>query len=289
MTALGDGIVLPPGLPAAELVRHVAHHLAAAGVATPDVDARWLVADASSHDQLREWVVRRAAREPLQLIVGSTAFRTLELECRHGVFVPRPETEVVAGVAIDAARAAGPAALVVEPCTGAGAIAAALLAEVPGCHVEATDVNPRAVELADRNCRTGAAEGHGATWQVRRGSLLDPVDRAVAGTVDVLVANPPYLPAEDARTWPPEVARHDPPEALIGGVDGNEVVAEIVALANDWLRPGGTLVVEVDSRRADDVRALAHAAGLVDVVVGDDLTGRPRFLRARRGWHAGRP
>lgn len=270
----------------ASLVDKVAERLAAAGVESPRFDARWLVEDAEDAAQLEGWVRRRVAREPLQLIVGTTVFRTVELLCEPGVFVPRPETEVVAGIAVAAAQEAGPAALVLEPCTGTGAIACSLVVEVPGCHVEATDVNPRAVDLAARNLRWCASHVEGSTFDVRRGSLLKPLDRAMAGTVDVLVSNPPYLPARDAAEWPPEVAQHDPPEALVGGVDGNEVVQRIVRAAPEWLRPGGTLVVEIDSRRADDARALATKAGLVDARVGDDLTGRPRFLHARRDWHA---
>jgi release factor glutamine methyltransferase len=217
-----------------EVVTAVAARLEAAGVHSPRADARWLVthvvgvagdpAGGPGAALLVELVGRRAAREPLQLVVGTTAFRTVELVCRPGVFIPRPETEVVAGVAIEAARAAGPAPVVVEPCTGTGAIACSLVAEVPGVRVVATDRDPAATALARENLArvTAGAAGvagaaPGAVWEVLDGDLLGPVDRALRGRLDVLVANPPYLPAADRGGWEPEVADHDPEAALVGG------------------------------------------------------------------------
>jgi release factor glutamine methyltransferase len=210
------------------------------------------------------------------------------------VFIPRPETEVVAGLAIDAAREAGSRPLVVEPCTGTGAIACALLSEVPGVRVLATDASIEAVELARRNMRrTVAGEAspperrpvNGAEAQVVHGHLLDPLrqlDPDVCGRVDVLVANPPYLPTSDAPSMAPEVVGHDPQVALFGGEDGHEVVDELLGEAMAWLRPGGTIVLEIDDRRGSDAAGAAEEAGLVDVRVEPDLTGRDRAVVARR-------
>jgi release factor glutamine methyltransferase len=282
----------------------VAAILGAAGVPSPAVDARWLVARAAGVDPwqrplaplaeeaseaLAGLVSRRAAREPLQLVLGETAFRHLTLLCRAGVFVPRPETEIVAGLAIDAARASGPRPVVGEPCTGTGAIACSLAAEVLGVRVVAGDVDPRAVAAARENVRRlveGAAgvarPAPGATVEVRGGDLLEVLPGELRGRLDVLVSNPPYLPAADRGGWAPEVAEHDPERALVGGPDGHEVVAALVAAATEWLRPGGTLVVEIDARRAESARGLADRAGLCDVGIEHDLTGAARALVARR-------
>lgn len=279
-------------------IREVHARLAAAGVPSPDADARWLVdhvvevvgdpggCGAALLDGL---VARRLQREPIQLITGRTWFRTVELACAAGVFVPRPETEIVAGVAIDAALAAGPDPRVLEPCTGTGAIACAIAAEVPGVTVEATDADVAAVELALTNLArvliaANAPSGHapGATGRVQLGDLLDPIDPAWRGTVDVLVANPPYLPASDRGSWDTEVADHDPDTALVGGPDGHEVVDEILELAPSWLRPGGTVVVEIDERRGPDALDTAARLGLLEARLVRDLTGVDRAVVARR-------
>lgn len=288
----------------AEAVGRVAVILGAAGVPTPQVDARWLVAHAGGADprrfprraldeaacaRLGPLVRRRAAREPLQLVLGEAAFRSVTLACAPGIFVPRPETEVVAGVAVAAARAARPRAVVGEPCTGTGAIACALAAEVPGVRVVAGDADRRAVALARENARrlwegrADAARAPGATLEVRCGDLLAALPPGLEGALDVLVANPPYLPADERGTWEPEVAVHDPAAALVGGPDGHEVVAALITEAGTWLRAGGTLVLEIDARRGDEARAAARAAGLTDVELVADLTGAPRVLTARRG------
>jgi release factor glutamine methyltransferase len=238
--------------------------------------------------RLRPLVERRAGREPLQLVLGETAFRTLTLRCAPGVFVPRPETEVVAGVAIDAARAARPGAVVVEPCTGTGAIACSVAAEVAGVRVVAGDVDTRAVGLArdnaERLARGRAGPGGaapGATIEIRHGPLLDVVPSGLRGRVDVLVANPPYLPIADRGGWEPEVGRHDPERALVGGPDGHEIVDALLAAAPGWLAPGGVVVLEIDERRGPDAEVAARAVGLRDVRLEPDLTGAIRALVAR--------
>jgi release factor glutamine methyltransferase len=320
-----------------DLLAQVAARLAAAGVASPRSDARWLLehvlavagdpsapaADPSAPAGdpsapagdpsapaaaalLEELVARREAREPLQLVLGTTAFRTVELRCRPGVFVPRPETEVLAGLAIDAAREvvarqvaadradagqAGRGPLVVEPCTGTGAVACSLVAEVPDVRVVATDRDPAAVALATENLRRVVAGEAGAdvppaahppSWEVRQGDLLDPVDAALRGNLDVLVANPPYLPASDRGSWEVEVADHDPDAALVGGPDGHEVVDALLAAATTWLAPGGLVAIELDARRADDALRVAARVGLVDVRLVADLTGAPRIVTGRQ-------
>ena len=303
---------LAAGTPARDVAADVAERLAAAGVPSPAADARWLLEGITGVDPHRtperalpddriaaliDAVARRVAREPLQLIVGSTSFRGIELVCRPGVFVPRPETEVVAGIAVTAATArrqavAGetPARVtVVDVCTGTGAIACCLAVEVDACQVVATDLDPDAVRLARANLgRTrdgragvaGFAQDSGA--EVVHGNLLNGVDPSLRGKLDVLVANPPYLPERDQDGWEPEVADHDPVTALVGGVDGHELVDQLLHLATEWLAPGGTVVVEIDERRGARAADVAREAGLIDVEVVDDLTGAARCVVGRR-------
>ncbi|MFA9445035.1 peptide chain release factor N(5)-glutamine methyltransferase [Egicoccus sp. AB-alg6-2] len=278
-----------------ERIRQVTERLAAAGVPSPRVDARLLVehvvAVAGSCDGcgaalLDGLVSRRADREPLQLVLGRTWFRELELRCAPGVFIPRPETEIVAGVAIDEARRHG-AAIVAEPCTGTGAIALSVAVEVSGARIVATDVDPRAVATARDNLGRVLAGEAGAPLvadqvEILDGDLLAPLAPELRGRIDVLVANPPYLPASDRGSWQPEVADHDPDRALVGGTDGHEVVERLLADATAWLRPGGLVVLEIDDRRAGDARAAATAVGLTAVDVVRDLTGADRAVVARR-------
>ena len=279
---------------AGDVAEEVAARLAAAAVPDAAVDARWLIESFLKvdpwqtpdtpvvlTDALGEAVARRERREPLQLIVGSTAFLDLTITCRPGVFVPRPETEVLAELAI-AVALEREGAIVVEPCTGSGVIACAIAAHVPAVRVMATDVDPTAVALArDNATKTLHTVGHVASVEVLRGDLFAPVDPALAGQVDVVVVNPPYLPASDVGSWMPEVSDHDPRGALIAGPDGNETVIRVMHEAHDWLRTDGVVMMEVDTRRADDVVALARSAGWSDVEIVDDLTRRPRFIVLR--------
>lgn len=282
-----------------QVLDEVRARLASAGI-TVDREAGWLV-EAATDDgrvdrvQLDELVARRTAGEPLQVVVGETGFRFVTVGCRSGVFVPRPETEVVAGVAIDAA-AGWPRSdrLVVDLCTGTGAIALALASEVPGVDVLAVERDADALELARTNAarlvdrprpspwRPGDHLAPEASVRVLGGDLFDPLPDAWRGRVSVLVANPPYLPSADRGTWEREVADHDPDAALVGGVDGHEVVGAILAGAPAWLAPGGTVVVEIDERRGHHARAAAGAAGLVDATLVADLSGRDRAVVARR-------
>ncbi len=275
----------------AATIAAVADRLSAAGIHAARAEARWLVEHAVSaagsggqETDLEALVRRRLNREPLQLVLGSWSFRTVELALEPGVFLPRPETEMVAGLAIESACAAGPTPLVAEPCTGSGAIAASLLAEVPGVAVHATDIDPRAVDLARRNVAAQAKPGR---CTVHQGDLLDPLPPVLRGQLDVLVANPPYLPEGDTDQLDIEVATHDPVAALFGGRQGLEVVARLLSLASGWLRPGGVVVLEIDSRFGEQALIAAAGAGLSEGALERDLTGRHRALVARRAEVAG--
>lgn len=216
--------------------------------------------------------VRRAAREPLQLIVGQVGFRYLGIAVRPGVFIPRPETEVLAGLAIDRTPSGG---VVVEPCTGTGAVACAVATEADPDGVFATDVSAAAVALARDNARANAA-----AVTVLHGDLLRPLGEELRGVLDVVVCNPPYVAAGEMAALEPELA-WDPIEALVSGPTGDEVVDRLIAEAPKWLRGGGWLLLEVDERRAQPTSQRLTAAGFAEVRVVADLAGRDRIVEAR--------
>jgi len=263
-----------------------------AGVPSPRTDAELLLAhvvglprtalkldlnrplDEASRWRLEALGARRARREPLQHLTGSVGFRHLDILVRPGVFIPRPETEMLAGLAVDLIP---PGGIVVEPGTGTGAIACAIATEAQPSQVIATDLSPDAVALARENAlRTGAV-----AVQVAQGDLLDAVPETLRGAVDVLVSNPPYVAEAEVEALEPEVRDHDPRLALVSGPTGHEVSDLLIALAGEWLAPGGWLLLEVADTRAHECARRATIAGLADAEALEDLTGRPRFVRAR--------
>jgi len=233
--------------------------------------------------EFAEVVERRRSREPLQRILGHTVFRHVTVEVVDDVFVPRPETEVVAQVAIDEAervQAAGGSPLVVDLCCGAGAIGISVDVEVPGSRVVAVDASPEAVRATTANAaRVGSFTQRTLLGDVRDTSLLAELD----GEVDVVVANPPYIPP-DAEPHDPEVRDHDPDLALYGGgADGLEVPRAVMAAAARLLRPGGLFVMEHAEVQAAAVRDQLAATGAFDeIATRVDLTGRDRMVVARR-------
>lgn len=258
------------------------------GVGRGEVLARSLrgdVLDASLAALLEELVGRRAVRIPLQHLTGRAPFRGLDLAVGPGVFVPRPETEVVAGLAVAEASlvaARGEEPLVVDLCAGSAAIALAVAAEVPQARVLALEVDEAAVAWARRNVED---LGLGGRVLLRRGDVRTCVRGEAsdwAGAVDVVVSNPPYIPP-DAVPVDPEVRDHDPAVALYGGgEDGLLLPAAVVAAAGSLLRPGGLLVMEHADSQGSGARALAPEPAWREVATVRDLTGRDRALVARR-------
>ncbi|MFE5329007.1 peptide chain release factor N(5)-glutamine methyltransferase [Embleya sp. NPDC056575] len=264
--------------------------LADAGVPSPRFDAEELaayvhgvkrgalhtVADGDFDARFWEAVARREAREPLQHITGRAFFRYLELEVGPGVFVPRPETEVVVGWAIDALRAMDVAEpLVVDLCTGSGAIALAVAQEVPRSVVHAVELDPGACAYAERNAS-------GSRVILHRGDALSALPQ-LDGTVDLVISNPPYVPLEERDEMAPEARDHDPELALFSGPDGLDFIRVLAKTAYRLLRPAGLVVVEhADTQGGAVPWIFNEEAGWVDAADHRDLTNRPRFTTARK-------
>lgn len=261
------------------LRREVAARLAAAGVPSPDADAATLIAfvagsrafepqlTAPQHEQLEALVQRRCAREPLQHLTGVAGFRYLDIQVGPGVFVPRPETEVLVDVALQE-----PFTTAIDLCTGSGAIALALATETDA-EVTGVEADPQAFRWAVRNAK--------GRIKLLRADVCAPLD---LGPVDLVVSNPPYIP--DAMVpRDPEVAKHDPMPALYGGEDGMRVIRCVVARARELLHPGGRLLIEHGESQGQQVRDLL--AGFDDVRTWPDLTGRDRVTGGRLARHGG--
>jgi release factor glutamine methyltransferase len=278
------------------LIAAAIDRLAAAGVPSPRVDAETLAAHVTGMDRRQlvfaepmsaeqtKWfaalVERRAAREPLQHLTGRAPFRHLELVVGPGVFIPRPETELVAQAAIDEVhrlvRRRGGHPLVVDLGTGSGAIALAVATEAPAARIHAIELDPTAHSYAARNL---AGRDNVTLQLVDAAEALPDLD----GTMDVVVANPPYVPLTSAAELDPEVADHEPAVALFGGPDGLAGPRTVVAAALRLLRPGGLLVMEHDAGHGASVTALlGDPLHWADVTDQRDLTGRARFVTARR-------
>ncbi len=269
-----------------EGIASATHRLTEAGVPSPRFDAEELAAlslgvdrrELWRHDhpgeQFEAYVARRAGREPLQHITGRAHFRHLTLEVGPGVFVPRPETEVVAEAAVAAARDL-PAPVVVDLCTGSGAIALSVAQEVPAAAVHAVEADPRAHAWAVRNCA-------GTSVDLVCGDMAGAF-RELDGSVDVVVSNPPYIPV-GALIRDAEVVEHDPPAALWSGEDGLDAVRVVERVAARLLRAGGLVVVEHADLQGEAAPAVFVAAGRwTGIRDHTDLAGRDRFVTAVRG------
>jgi release factor glutamine methyltransferase len=278
------------------LLREAAERLAAAGVESPRWDAEQLLAhvldvprgrlatvteiDDEHRSRFDEAVARRCERIPLQHLTGSVGFRHIDLEVGRGVFVPRPETETVAGLAIGLAREAGPRVTVVDLCSGSGAIALSIANELPGAAVHAVELDPQALRWLARNAAARRAAGDvgiGVHQDDARQALPD-----LDGTVDVVVSNPPYVAEHELDHVDPEVRAHDPRVALVAGGDGLDVIREVAATAWQLLHPGGWVVVEHSDRQGESAPQLLRDQGFTDVADHPDLAGRPRAAVGRK-------
>jgi release factor glutamine methyltransferase len=273
--------------------------LAEAGVESPRTDAELiaarlhgvsrgelhLVPDAGFDPRFWDDVARREAREPLQHITGLAYFRYLELAVGSGVFVPRQETEVMTGWAIDRLAAMDVAEPVVADLgTGSGAIALSIAQEVPRAVVHAVEADPLARQWAERNIASVAATSPHTAGRVSLhagdfASALPEFD----GQLDLVVSNPPYIP--EGAWVPPEVGEYDPATALWGGADGLDAVRVVEATARRLLRPGGLMAIEHGAQQGAAVYwVFAEESGWRDTRNNADLAGRDRFVTAARAW-----
>lgn len=286
----------------AEALRDAAERFRASGVPSPEWDARLLAAEliGCGHMDIdldaapipgfdiayEGWVARRAAREPLQHILGIAWFGPLELEVGPGVFIPRPETEVLADWGVRMLRdVAKHTALtvpaspprVVDLCTGSGALAGYVKHEMPEAEVYAVELSDEAFSYAQRNLSRVAAEG----LRLVQGDATAPATlRKLDGSVDLVFTNPPYVP--ETLDLEPEVY-HDPHMAVFGGEDGMAIINRLVPRIAELLKPGGRVGIEHDDATSAAVQAVLHADGrFTDIAVLRDLTGTARFVTARK-------
>ncbi len=279
----------PRGVLLAE-VAQATQRLADAGVPSPRNDAEELAAfvhgvkrgelhtvkDADFDARYWEVIARREAREPLQHITGRAYFRYLELQVGPGVFVPRPETESVVGWAIDAVRAMDVVEpLIVDLCTGSGAIALALAQEVPRSRVHAVELSEDALRWTRKNVE-------GSRVDLRQGDALDAFPD-LDGQVDLVITNPPYIPLTEWEYVAPEARDHDPELSLFSGEDGLDLIRGLERTAHRLLRPGGVVVVEhADTQGGQVPWIFTEERGWADAADHPDLNNRPRFATARR-------
>ena len=272
-----------------------AARLSRAGVETPRVDAEWLlaaalgvtrgrlvaVADRAMNDEIAEryhvWIERRAAREPLQHILGTQAFRDLILRVGPDVLVPRPETETLASWALELLPALGTRPLVLDVGTGSGCLACALASERPDVRVLASDASPAAAAIAREN-----VDALGLTDRVTV-AVSDLFSALVPMRADLIVSNPPYVPTAVIDTLAPEVTDHEPRAALDGGPDGLRIIRRLVIEAPRWLQPGAPLVLETfGDEQVGHVADLMRAADFTDISTRQDLARITRFVCGRR-------
>jgi release factor glutamine methyltransferase len=277
------------------LVLWSAAYLVSKGIETGRLEAEHLLAEALGVERLQLYLEfdrplvsqelaafkpllkRRAQREPLQYILGRTAFREIELTTDTRALIPRPETEQLVELVLDHTRPANGGLTAVDIGTGTGAIALSLLHEGAFERVVATDVSEQALSLARENANRNEVGDRvdfrlGATWQPIR-----PGER-----FDVIVSNPPYITTQEMTELQPEVGEWEPVQALDAGKDGLEVLRPLLAGAVEHLRPGGRLFVEIGAGQGPLIVALAgETIGLTDAVVRRDLAGKKRFFLAR--------
>ena len=277
-----------------EALAWTAEYLATKADPAPRKSAEWLLSAATGlsrielyayHDRplteaeralLREGVKRRAAGEPLQYVTGEMPFRHLVVHVRPGVLIPRPETEVLVDEAIKAIFGVE-TAVVVDLCTGSGCVALSIAQEVAGARVWASDISALACEVARENAeRLGLAE----RVTIGEGDLFSGVSAELRGRVDLVVANPPYIPSADLAHLPLEVGGHEPHLALDGGPDGLDVARRIWRDARHWLKPGGAIALELDEGRVSSAgKEIVEWYSEVRVV--RDLAGKGRVLVAQ--------
>lgn len=299
-----------------ELLQNAIARLREAGVESAEYDARLLLAKACGvslaelnkalilgdltdfspdyASKYSDFVFRRASREPLQHIVGRAPFRYLDLQVGKGVFVPRPETEVVVEAGLDWLRESHVSKpTVVDLCAGSGAIGLSIATEVADAQVWAVEKSPEAFQYLQKNFEETAKKWeniqifsryHAVLADATKAHISDltPELHAICGKVDLVITNPPYVP-ESQVPEQVEVREYDPPLALYGGsADGLLIPEQIMRAAFALLKPGGVMVMEHDISQGDALKKYAESVGFSRALVGNDLTGRPRYTFAEK-------
>ena len=266
----------------ASVVPSLVDALARAGCVYAEEEAAVLVEAAATVDDLAAMVTRRTAGEPLEHVVGWAEFRGLRVLVGAGVFVPRLRSGLVVDVAVSALRGLADRrrddVVVVDLCCGAGALGAAVAAEVPGVVLHAADADQRAVEYAERNLRPWGGRVHS-------GDLWDAVPPRLRGEVDLVLASPPYVPTDELRLLPTEARGFEAPLALDGGPDGLDVVRRIAGDAPAWLAPGAWLALEVGESQVDAAADLLQDRGWAASAATDDEVGAAAVLAQVRLRH----
>lgn len=244
--------------------------LRAAGCVFAEDEAALLSAAAADTADLEGLVARRVGGEPLEYVLGWAEFRGMRVAVEPGVFVPRQRT----GFLVEQATAVLPVGgVVVDLCCGSGALGAAVAAERPDAVVHAADLDPVAVRCARRNL---------SGW-VHEGDLFAALPPGLRGTVDVVVANVPYVPSDEIASMPPEAREHEPGIALDGGVDGLDTLRALARDVPSWLVAGGHVLSETSERQADGAAAVFAAAGLTPIVTGCDELGATAIVGCSAG------
>jgi release factor glutamine methyltransferase len=282
-----------------EAIHKAAHGFSTAGITNARLDAEVLLAHIIRKD--RVWLIthrddtldekdrrdfdealrRRAQREPLQYIIGNQEFWGLEFKVTPDVLIPRPETELIIEAALEIAQDRNQQVRIIDLCTGSGCVAVSLAKELTSAHVIATDASGRALAVARENART-----HGVANRIRylEGDLFGPLEELdLRGRVDIMVSNPPYIPAGDLNSLQPEVKDHEPLMALIAGPDGTEMAKRIIQTAPEYLKKNGALIMEMGLGQAEALTRMAETTGAYDKPgILKDLAGIERVIVAKK-------
>jgi release factor glutamine methyltransferase len=231
--------------------------------------------------EYREFVKRRVSGQPLQTILGEVDFYSRSFVVEPGVFIPRPETEILIQTCVDLmtdrrSSLLMPSAL--EIGVGTGVIGISLAAEMPRLRVRGSDINPDAVDLARRNAHRLGVD---ARVEILEGHLFEPFGKQQQGEIDLLVSNPPYIRFSDIQDLSPEVRDHDPHSALDGGSDGLDFYRALAAESRRWLRPGGRLAVEIGAEQGESVPEIFRKSELDEIKLTLDYNDLPRVVTAR--------
>ena len=284
---------IEPDIDVPRLIGWATEYLKANRIANPRLNAEQLLSHCTGRDRVHLYaypevtisdeenesfvmaVMRRASREPLQYIMGLKGFRYLDLAVDRRVLIPRPETEMMVGRALELLEDIPGHPVAVDIGTGSGCIALSLSRECPAVVVHATDICDKALEVAAANALRLGLDG---TVVFHRGDLLEALPAEIEGKCDLILSNPPYIKEDDFMDLPPEVREHEPFGSLVAGPLGTEVHLRLMRQAGKWLSPRGRLLMEGGEDQMETLAGWAGKLGYGSVRVHHDLNGRPRVI-----------